>query len=266
MSRIVMFIAALLCLAGLSFAAGGTRQKQVKPYEYGTVTINNFSAAAGLGPVTFDHWVHRSRFTCRLCHVDLGFTMKAGASEIKAADNMRGYFCGACHNGTLKVEGRTVFRACLKNPTAEEAKQCSRCHSKEKNLERVEAFHLFAAKMPRERLGNGINWERAEQEGLVKPIDFLPGISMKRSPMAIQKDFSLEAKVQGLPEIIFSHKKHTVWNGCEVCHPEVFAGVKRGSTKYTMLDLIDGKFCGICHKSVAFPLQDCQRCHSKPVS
>ena len=266
MPRIFAVCLLLLLLAGLAFAQGGVRQKQAKPYEYGTVTINNFSAAAGLGPVTFEHWVHRSRFTCRLCHVDLGFTMKSGATEIKAADNQRGYFCGACHNGRTKVGDGVLFRACVKNPTPEEAKSCGRCHRTEKDPGRADAFYRFAEKLPRERLGNGINWEQAEQQGVIKPIDFLEGISAKRAQLVVQKDFALEPKVKGMPDIIFSHKKHTIWNGCEVCHPDVFAGVKKGATKYTMLDLIDGKYCGICHKGVAFPLQDCQRCHSKPVS
>ena len=97
-------------------------------------------------------------------------------------------------------------------------------------------------------------------------MDYLPGISMKRAPMVIQKDFALEAKVQGLPEIIFSHKKHTVWNGCEVCHPEIFIGIKKGTTKYSMIEIFDGKYCGVCHDKVAFPQMGCQRCHTKPVS
>jgi c(7)-type cytochrome triheme protein len=88
---------------------------------------------------------------------------------------------------------------------------------------------------------------------------------VKRPPLKIQKDFSLEPKVEGMPQIVFSHKKHTVWNGCEVCHPEIFAGVKKGLTKYSMPEIFEGKYCGVCHGKVAFPLLDCQRCHTKPV-
>ena len=25
--------------------------------------------------------------------------------------------------------------------------------------------------------------------------------------------------------------------------------------------ILEGKFCGVCHLNVAFPLDDCQRCH-----
>ncbi len=44
------------------------------PDEYGRVIIKQSSAPrAGFAPVVFDHWVHRSKFTCRLCHTDIGF-------------------------------------------------------------------------------------------------------------------------------------------------------------------------------------------------
>lgn len=265
MKRLI-FVAALTLLgAGLAWAAGGVRQKQAKPYEYGTILINNHSAAAGRAPAVFEHWIHRSRFTCRLCHVDIGFAMKTGASDIRATDNARGYFCGTCHNGLYQVNGKPLFAACSTAPVPGEEWRCAKCHQKERDPGRIDTFIAFASKLPKERLGNGVNWELAEEKGLLKLIDYLPGISMQREKMAIQKDFALEAKVSGLPEIVFSHKKHTVWNGCEVCHPEVFAGVKRGSTKYSMLEINEGKYCGICHRSVAFPMQDCQRCHSKPI-
>src|SRR5574342_706567 len=65
-------------------------------------------------------------------------------------------------------------------------------------------------------------------------------------------DFALSPKVESMPEIVFSHAKHTVWNGCELCHPEIFVGVKRGMTKYTMVDIFEGKYCGVCHVNVAF--------------
>ena len=58
-------------------------------------------------------------------------------------------------------------------------------------------------------------------------------------------DFELGAKVEGMPDIIFSHRKHTVWNGCELCHPEIFIGIKKGITEYSMVEIFDGKYCGI---------------------
>lgn len=252
-------------LVGITFAQTGVKKKRPLPYEYGRVIINNYSEKAGLAPVVFDHWLHRAKFTCRLCHVDIGFAMKARTTAIKAADNMSGYYCGACHNGKTVVDGKKVFESCTKTWTSEERTSCPRCHSLGKNVRPAYDFDSFTHDLPRERFGNGINWEKAEADGLVKPIDFIEGVSIKRKALTAQKDFVLGANLEGMPDIVFSHKKHTVWNGCELCHPEIFIGVKKGTTKYSMPEIFEGKYCGVCHSTVAFPLIDCQRCHTKPV-
>jgi c(7)-type cytochrome triheme protein len=265
MKRALLVLTLTLILAGLTLAEVGVKKKRPLPYDYGQVIIKNHSETAGLAPVAFDHWLHRSNFTCRVCHVDLAFAMKAGDTDIRSVDNMRGYFCGTCHNGKMAFQDRKVFAACAAEVTPETRERCERCHSVGLDVKREHDFGRFAARMPKERFGNGINWEKAEEDGLIKPLDVLPGVSVKRPSMEIQKDFALEAKVEDIPEIIFSHKKHTVWNGCELCHPRIFVGVKKGRTKYSMTDIADGKFCGVCHGQVAFPLLDCQRCHAKPV-
>lgn len=265
MRKIAGTVLCILILAGVAVAAqSGVKKKRPKPFEYGMVTIDNYSLRSGLPPVLFDHWVHRGKFTCRLCHVDIGFAMKAGATQIKAADNMRGYFCGTCHNGTMPYSGKKVFAACAKKFTKEESGRCKKCHTETISNAKEEDFEKFAALLPKGRFGNGIDWEKAEEQGLIKPLDILEGVSIKRGALTIQKDFSLTPKIAGMPEIIFSHKKHTIWNGCELCHPDLFLGVKKGSSKYSMVEIFDGKYCGACHSSVAFPLTDCQRCHTKP--
>jgi c(7)-type cytochrome triheme protein len=260
----IMFVMVLL-IASLAIAQTGVKKKRPLPHDYGKVVINNYSENARLAPVEFDHWLHRARFTCRVCHVDIAFAMKAGGTGIKAADNMRGYYCGTCHNGKMEIEGRKVFEACSMNPSKEDFKRCDRCHSSGKSVKKEYDFYKFAEKFPKERFGNGIDWEKAEADGLIKPVDFIEGISIKRVQFQKPQDFTLEPKVSGLPDIIFSHRKHTVWMGCEGCHPEIFLGVKKGTTKYTMVDIFQGKYCGVCHNSVAFPLLDCQRCHTKQV-
>jgi len=265
MKKIFLIVILVFALAGMTLAQMGEKKKRPLPYEYGRVVINNYSEKEGLSPVVFEHWVHRARFTCRLCHVDLAFAMKAGSTHIRAVDNMKGYYCGTCHNGKMKVEDRNVFESCAKERDAVDVEKCSRCHSYGEEVKREYDFEKFLEKFPRERFGNGINWEKAESDGVIKPIDYLPGISIRRPSLKVQKDFSLEPKVQGMPEIIYSHRKHTVWNGCEVCHPEIFAGVKKGKTKYSMPEIFEGKYCGVCHGKVAFPLLDCQRCHTKQV-
>jgi len=249
-----------------AFSQTGVKKKRPLPYEYGQVVINNYSEQNHLAPVVFDHWIHRSKFTCRVCHVDVGFAMKADGTNIRAIDNERGFYCGACHNGKRLVDGKVVFQACSRRFSGEDAKRCQRCHSYGLNVASEYDFFQFSQPLPKERFGNGIDWEKAEQLGLIKPSNFLEGVSIERNPLVVQKDFALNPKVAGMPDIIFSHKKHTAWNGCELCHPDIFIGVKRGTTHYTMVDISQGKSCGACHTAVAFPLTDCQRCHSKPVA
>ncbi len=265
MKRLVFVLLIIFVLTGITLAQTGIKKKRPLPYDYGRVVINNYSEKAELSPVVFNHWLHRAKFTCRLCHVDIGFAMKAGATGIRAADNMKGYYCGTCHNGKISSGSQKVFEACSRKNIQDDIQRCERCHSLGKSVKKEYEFNAFTEKFPKERFGNGINWEKAEAEGFVKPIDFIEGVSIKRPQLSVQKDFSLDAKVKGMPEIVFSHKKHTVWNGCEVCHPEIFVGVKKGTTKYSMVEIFESKYCGVCHGTVAFPLIDCQRCHTKPV-
>ncbi len=262
--RGILFVLLFLLLgSSLLFAAGGVKKKRPRAYDYGRVVINNFSTSSGLSPVAFDHWTHRSKYTCRLCHVDIAFEMKANATEISAADNMQGYYCGSCHNGISRYRDQPIFASCDPAKKKTDAARCQRCHLSEKDPQRKKDFYAFSKKLPSERFGNKISWEQAEARGLIKLIDYLEGISVKQIAMPIQKDFAINAKVEGIPDIIFSHRKHTDWNGCETCHPDIFVGVKKGSTKYTMIDIFAGKYCGVCHGSVAFPLKGCQRCHTE---
>jgi c(7)-type cytochrome triheme protein len=246
----------------LIFAAGSGARERVPPQTYGRVIIGNHSAGAGLAPVVFDHWLHRARYTCRLCHVDIGFSMKAGATNITAATNRQGFHCGACHDGKRRYDGKIIFASCTESPVGKEA-LCDRCHAWRKNIAHENDFKAFAEKLPKDVFGNGISWEAAEKSGQVRPLDFLEGVSLKRPALKAQKDVSIEANVTWISDVVFSHKKHAVWNGCEVCHPDIFP-IKRGEKKYTMLEIDEGEYCGVCHGKVAFPLASCEKCHTRP--
>jgi c(7)-type cytochrome triheme protein len=255
LQRIVILLILLLA----SFDEADAR-RIVAPHNYGRVIIANYSERAGLAPVVFNHWVHRAQYTCRLCHVDIGFAMEKGATKITAATNKQGLYCGACHNGKRTYQDKTIFASCS-DVTPRKDPVCERCHSLKKNSDEEREFNAFVEKMPRKSLGNGVDWEAAESSGLIKPIDVLEGISVQRPPIKAQKDFSIEANVTWVSDVVFSHKKHAFWNGCEVCHPEIFP-IKKGSKRYTMLEIDSGEYCGVCHDKVAFPILDCQRCHT----
>jgi len=261
---LVLLVAFGLPGAARSQQASGKKRRPLPP-EYGRVVLSKQSEKGSVAPVSFDHWLHRAKYTCRLCHVDIGFAMAENGTGVKAADNASGLYCGSCHNGRRMDGGRKIFESCSSGRPTEQKTTCVRCHSVGKNVVPEVEFAAFTRGFPRGRFGNGVDWEAAETLGLIKPVDFLEGISVPRKSMAAQKDFALSPAQKGMPEIIFSHEKHTVWNGCELCHPEIFGAVKKGKEKYTMGEIFDGKYCGVCHVSVAFPMQDCQRCHTKPV-
>jgi len=259
----------LLVLICVIVGLAGTSPAQIylpepppaQPSDYGKVIIDTYSTGPnGPGAVVFDHWLHRSKFTCRLCHVDVGFGMKAKSTGIRAATNRQGFHCGACHDGKRVIDGKVVFASCSDDVNS---KQCARCHSVGKTGVREYEYKKFTAKFPKSNYG--VNWEAAESSGHIRPIDFLEGVSVKREAMKRQENFSIKAGYSWVHPIEFSHEKHTVWNGCELCHPEIFPTVKSGGPTYsiTMFENIQGRYCGACHAKVAFPLNNCRRCHPR---
>lgn len=262
MKVVVGWIAGFCCiLAFMAAANGGTLPK---PQEYGKVILHNFSNQAGLAAVRFDHWLHRAFFTCRLCHVDIGFAMQANATKISAETNIKGFYCGSCHNGVRIHGDRKIFPSCSLDATSQERTGCGRCHSVGKKVEKAYSYTSFTEKLPKEKLGDLIDWQEAESRGLISPVDSLPGISVARAPLSVQKDFQITSR-GWMPKITFSHKKHALWNGCELCHPEIFPSVKIGTVNYSMFQICGERYCGVCHGLVAFPLNDCQKCHIHPV-
>ena len=91
-TRLALLAAALL-IGVASFQEGRA--------EYGDIVLNERAESEGMSPVIFPHWFHRIRFQCRVCHLELGFRMRAGANQIRMADIAAGAFCGACHNGRI---------------------------------------------------------------------------------------------------------------------------------------------------------------------
>nr|MDP2191894.1 cytochrome c3 family protein [Rhodoferax sp.] len=85
----------------LMFLVAGLANMQPAHAEYGDVVMNNYSDAAGMRPAVFPHWFHRIRFSCKVCHADLGFKFKAGGNEINMVKIIDGQYCGACHNGNI---------------------------------------------------------------------------------------------------------------------------------------------------------------------
>ena len=261
MRRSVLYWIGALCLC-LSLTAGAEGKDLPPPQDYGVTIMGAPGEQRVLPAVRFDHWLHRAFYTCRLCHVDLGFAMTRNGTGVKADMNAQGLYCGACHDGQRVHGNRAIFAACRTSIRPEAAAECNRCHSVGIPVKRMYDYDSFTRKLPKQKTGL-VDWEKAEEQGFIRPSDILRGVSVVRPRMIPQGDFIINSRGLWMTDIIFSHKKHADWNGCEVCHPDIFPSVKKGTVRYSMFQIAEGEYCGLCHDRVAFPLVDCQKCHVK---
>lgn len=95
---------------------------RAKPDLIGTIQMARVKAdsgnstgvdAEGLPPARFPHAVHRIRYRCKACHVDL-FEPRKGANLVTMQAISSGKACGVCH------DGQTAFQAGFG--------ACERCH------------------------------------------------------------------------------------------------------------------------------------------
>ena len=67
----------------------------------------------------------------------------------------------------------------------------------------------------------------------------------------------------GVRPVIYPHWFHRIRFRCKVCHSELGFVMRAGANDVQMQDIIDGKFCGMCHnEDIAWGTQHCDRCHS----
>ena len=245
----------LLCASFVFPQTFSSKKRLPRPHEYGNVVMNNYSEENDIAPVEFNHWLHRAKYTCTVCHVDLGFAMSVGETGVHEEDNQDGLFCGACHNG------KSAFG--FGGETAPEGKNeiCVRCHNVGKEMEIEVDFYDFVGNLPRARFGNRVDWVKAAEQELIEVQDAMEGISSRREDSELPVSSVIDAKVPEMPDVVFSHVGHAVWTGCQLCHPQLFEE-KNGATVFEMQDNFDGNYCGTCHGKVAFPTMNCRRCHA----
>jgi c(7)-type cytochrome triheme protein len=263
---VALAIAAALGAAPAAAGDGATAGKAAAVHATvevpGRVILDAFSGRVGMPAVLFDHWNHRALYTCRVCHVDLGFAMRAGETRVSAETNEDGAHCGACHDGKTLHDGRPVFRACWGWPRLDPARGCARCHTGPRSGRPV-AYEAFQQAMPLDVAGD-VDWVAASRRGLVRPADAVPGVTSRRPAMRIDRDVEIRSLGTWMNDVTFSHRKHVGWIACELCHPDVFPVGRRGAVRYRMEEMRAGRYCGACHLNVAFPLSSCQRCHGRP--
>lgn len=107
--------------------------------------------------------------------------------------------------------------------------------------------------------GNHVDWVKSLNKKKINPLYDLDDPTLE--PMTV--DMNIVREVKGsMPDVVFPHEQHTQWLECSNCHPAIFIPQK-GANSISMVDIMLGNKCGVCHGAVAFPITDCRRCHSK---
>jgi len=113
--------------------------------------------------------------------------------------------------------------------------------------------------LPPDTSGNLVDWNRALQNGYIQPRSSIQG---KTDEEVLDLDVLMKGTgARSVPYILFPHKPHTEWLACSNCHEHMFKS-EAGATKFTMMEILNGEYCGTCHGAVSFPLTECNRCHS----
>lgn len=106
--------------------------------------------------------------------------------------------------------------------------------------------------------GNQVDWIKALREGHIAPrTNIAPETKIRVLDLDI-----VFPDTAGQPQVVFPHRQHTEWLDCANCHENLFKS-RRGANDISMLDILQGEYCGRCHGAVAFPLTECKRCHSR---
>lgn len=252
MKKVAYILIFIVALQGPVFAESLLKLPFLPPPEnYGDIQITRTTRGADISPVYFSHWIHRVKYTCRVCHYELEFSMRTNDTPIACnKGHTDGRYCSACHNGKISFA-----------PKDEDGEEnCERCHTTTWGSAQRK-FGELKDTLPPGRFGNEIDWSAALNEGFITPSQSLSGDT--REIANINRTLSLSAEMAGISPAVFPHKTHEQWLDCSNCHPELFNIKKKSTQSLKMVNMLKGESCGICHLSVAFPLDDCKKCHPK---
>jgi len=125
----------------------------------------------------------------------------------------------------------------------------------------VAADALKAENLPKDKYGL-IDWAELVRKGMIDPKGNIEG-TPDMDPMDL--NVRINSKSKFVNDVKYPHFMHTYWLSCEICHDTVGGAIFQmaaGTNGITMVGISQGKWCGRCHGKVAFPLADCNRCHS----
>ncbi len=109
------------------------------------------------------------------------------------------------------------------------------------------------------------DWAAAVKQDKIKPKGSLDPTADEMPPLDL--DIIIKSKSLYVKDVKYPHWMHTYWLKCEVCHATKGGAIfipAKGQNNMTMVGIANGKWCGRCHNKIAFPLADCNRCHTVP--
>lgn len=112
--------------------------------------------------------------------------------------------------------------------------------------------------LPAHESGNKVLWAKALDRGAINPRR--SRTPSKTNVQVLDMDVLLDLN-GSMPIVRFPHRIHTEWLACDNCHEHLFKS-KIGANQLSMFQILLGEQCGLCHGAVAFPLTQCQFCHS----
>ncbi|HEX20679.1 MAG TPA: hypothetical protein ENG78_07670 [Acidiferrobacteraceae bacterium] len=130
-------------------------------------------------------------------------------------------------------------------------------HDPTANLSELQPPIKALKRLPSSTFGNGVNWVKALRSHKIEPRADRSG---KKRQFTLSMNIRMPVR-GSMNDVIFPHKTHTEWLACRNCHTGIFQMKKRGNP-ITMAKIVKGQYCGVCHGKVAFPIANCQRCHS----
>jgi c(7)-type cytochrome triheme protein len=113
--------------------------------------------------------------------------------------------------------------------------------------------------LPPDTAGNMVRWVRALDSGAINPRSSL----LPETQVRLLDQDIIVSKFGSMPAVRFPHRAHTLWLDCSNCHDKLFKA-QAGANKFSMMAILNGEQCGLCHGAVSFPLTECNRCHSVP--
>jgi c(7)-type cytochrome triheme protein len=113
------------------------------------------------------------------------------------------------------------------------------------------------SRLPPDTTGNQVRWIEAIDRDIINPrTNLFPETKIQ----VLDKDILMDIR-GGMPMVLFPHRQHTLWLDCSNCHEQLFKS-QVGANRFSMFQMLQGEQCGQCHGAVAFPLTECNRCHS----